>query len=255
MCRSRPPLWTTQLQLFNGPERCPPYEVAKIVRVNDTRFLKVRRPLETRCGVRTADPAKVQRIIDAAIQLFAERPYHEVRMDDIAERAKVAKGTLYLHFKDKEALYQALMLEGLKGLATRMEECLLAQVTPEEKLLMLNRESIRYLERNHFFLDLFQRVEVLGACGLSRAFQETKAKLNGILASVLRELSGKDRSSPEDIDLEVLAMSGMMKEIVHNLPRPWPLDLAERLTRLFLHGIGPYVASVNAERRKPVARR
>ena len=202
--------------------------------------------------MRTADPAKVQRIIDAAIQLFAERPYHEVRMDDIAERAKVAKGTLYLHFKDKEALYQALMLEGLKGLATRMEECLVAQVTPEEKLLMLNRESIRYLERNHFFLDLFQRVEVLGACGLSRAFQETKAKLNGILASVLRELSGKDRSSLEDIDLEVLAMSGMMKEIVHNLPRPWPLDLAERLTRLFLHGIGPYVASVNAERRKPL---
>ncbi len=156
MCRSRPPLWTTQVQLFNEPERCPPYEVAKIVRVIDTRFLKVRRPLETRCSVRTADPAKVQRIIDAAIQLFAERPYHEVRMDDIAERAKVAKGTLYLHFKDKEALYQALMLEGLKGLATRMEECLLAQVTPEEKLLMLNRESIRYLERNHFFLDLFR---------------------------------------------------------------------------------------------------
>ena len=40
-------------------------------------------------------------------------PYHEVRMDDIAERAQVAKGTLYLHFKDKEALYRALMLEGL----------------------------------------------------------------------------------------------------------------------------------------------
>ncbi len=63
--------------------------------------------------MRTTDPAKVGRIIDAAIQLFAERPYHEVRMDDIAERAQVAKGTLYLHFKDKEALYCALMLEGL----------------------------------------------------------------------------------------------------------------------------------------------
>jgi hypothetical protein len=50
--------------------------------------------------VRTADPAKAQRIIQAAIQLFAERPYHEVRMDDVAERAKVAKGTLYVHFKD-----------------------------------------------------------------------------------------------------------------------------------------------------------
>jgi AcrR family transcriptional regulator len=205
--------------------------------------------------VRTADPAKVQRIIDAAIQLFAERPYHEVRMDDIAERAKVAKGTLYLHFKDKEALYQALMLEGLKGLATRLEECLVAPVTPEEKLLMLNRESIRYLERNHFFLDLFQRVEVLGACGVSQTFQDARARLHAIMASVFREFPSKHRSSAEEIQLEVLAMTGMMKEIVHNLPRPWPLDLAERITRLFLHGLRPNVGADNAKRRIAVGRR
>jgi AcrR family transcriptional regulator len=204
--------------------------------------------------VRTAEPAKAQRIIDAAIQLFAERPYHEVRMDDIAERAKVAKGTLYLHFKDKEALYQALMLEGLKGLAARLEECLTAQVIPEEKLLMLNRESIRYLERNHFFLDLFQRVEVLRVGGVSQACQDTKVRLDGIMASVLREFPSKSRSSAEEIELEVLAMSGMMKEIVHSLPRPWPPDLAERITRLFLHGLRPNVGTNSAKRRKPVGR-
>ena len=55
--------------------------------------------------MRTADPSKPPRIIDAAAQLFAERAYHEVRMDDIAAGAGVAKGTLYLHFRDKEALY------------------------------------------------------------------------------------------------------------------------------------------------------
>jgi AcrR family transcriptional regulator len=205
--------------------------------------------------VRTADPAKAERIIDAAIQLFAERPYHEVRMDDIAERAKVAKGTLYLHFKDKEALYQALMLEGLKGLATRQEECLKAQLVPEQKLLMLNRESIRYLERNRFFLDLFQRVEVLRGCGVSQAFHDTKSRLNAIMASVFREFPSKGRSSAEEIELEVLAMTGMMKEIVHSLPRPWPEDLAERITRLFLHGLGPTVGTDNTKRRKVVVRR
>jgi hypothetical protein len=29
-----------------------------------------------------------------------------------------------------------------------------------------------------------------------------------------------------------------MKEILHSLPRPWPEDLPERVTRLFLHGLG-----------------
>jgi hypothetical protein len=36
----------------------------------------------------------------------------------------------------------------------------------------------------------------------------------------------------------VLAHSGMMKEILHSLPRPWPEDLPERVTRLFLYGLG-----------------
>ena len=176
-------------------------------------------------------------------------------MDDIAERAKVAKGTLYLHFKDKEALFQALMLEGLKGSGQGSKRQATAQVTPEEKLLMLNRESIRYLERNHFFLDLFQRVEMLRVGGVSQTFQDGRARLHAIMASVLREFPANGRSSAAEIELEVLAMTGMMKEIVHNLPRPWPHDLAERITRLFLHGLRPNVGTDDAKRRKPAARR
>jgi hypothetical protein len=37
--------------------------------------------------------------------------------------------------------------------------------------------------------------------------------------------------------------SGMVKEILHSLPRPWPEDLPERVTRLFLHGVGMGVKS------------
>jgi AcrR family transcriptional regulator len=187
--------------------------------------------------VRTVDPAKVERIIDTAIQLFAERPYHEVRMDDIAERAKVAKGTLYLHFKDKEALYEALMVEGLTGLADRLEEIVSGAMPPEQKLLSLNRESIRYLERNHFFLDLIQRGEVLRFGGCSEGFQKTKSRLDAMLARVLREFPSRIGAPADQIQLEVLALSGMKREIVHGLPRPWPADLPERITQLFLRGL------------------
>jgi hypothetical protein len=37
--------------------------------------------------------------------------------------------------------------------------------------------------------------------------------------------------------LVVLALTGMTKEIVYGLPRPWPEDLPERVTRPFVHGI------------------
>jgi AcrR family transcriptional regulator len=188
--------------------------------------------------VRTADPAKARRIIDAAVQLFAERPYHEVRMEDIAARAQVAKGTLYLHYQDKEDLFLGIMNEGLSSLVDRIESSLEADMPPEEKLLVLNRESFRYFERNHFFLDVIQRVAFLRFGARSACFEETRGRLHAVLMRILREFPSRAKASDEDLALEVVAHSGMMKEILHSLPRPWPEDLPERVTRLFLHGVG-----------------
>jgi AcrR family transcriptional regulator len=61
-------------------------------------------------GSRKADPAaRRQAILDAALTVFAERGYEAARLDDVAARAGVAKGTLYLYFRDKEALFEALV--------------------------------------------------------------------------------------------------------------------------------------------------
>jgi AcrR family transcriptional regulator len=188
--------------------------------------------------VRTADPAKSRRIIDAAVQLFAERPYHEVRMEDIAARAKVAKGTLYLHYQDKEDLFLGILNEGLRALVERIEASLSDEMPPDEKLLVMNRESFRYFERNHFFLDVIQRVEFFRFGAKSPCFEETRGRLQGILMRIFREFPSRAGFSDDELTLEVVAHSGAMKEILHSLPRPWPEDLPERMTRLFLHGLG-----------------
>lgn len=52
--------------------------------------------------------AKREAILDAALEEFAQRGYACARMEDIARRAGVAKGTLYLHFGDKEGLFNGL---------------------------------------------------------------------------------------------------------------------------------------------------
>jgi AcrR family transcriptional regulator len=53
--------------------------------------------------------ARRQAILDAALTIFAERGFEAARLDDVAAKAGVAKGTLYLYFKDKEALFEALV--------------------------------------------------------------------------------------------------------------------------------------------------
>src|SRR5580698_1769476 len=58
--------------------------------------------------------AKRQRILAAALKLFAHEPYQAVTMDRVAA-AGVAKGTLYLYFPSKDALYLGVLSDGLDG--------------------------------------------------------------------------------------------------------------------------------------------
>src|SRR5512141_2673872 len=47
---------------------------------------------------------KYQRILDAAVAVFAEKGFHVARVADIAAKASVADGTVYLYFKNKEEI-------------------------------------------------------------------------------------------------------------------------------------------------------
>jgi len=57
--------------------------------------------------------AKRQAILDAALDEFTAKGFAAARMDDVAVRAGVAKGTIYLYFSDKEALFQELVRTSL----------------------------------------------------------------------------------------------------------------------------------------------
>src|ERR1700732_3079103 len=63
----------------------------------------------TRRDARTARAAERRAaILKAALEEFSERGFAAARLDDVARRAGVAKGTIYLYFRDKEALFQEL---------------------------------------------------------------------------------------------------------------------------------------------------
>jgi AcrR family transcriptional regulator len=53
--------------------------------------------------------ARPEEIIAAALELFVERGYASTRLEDVAARAGVSKGTLYLYFENKEDLFKAVV--------------------------------------------------------------------------------------------------------------------------------------------------
>jgi AcrR family transcriptional regulator len=62
-----------------------------------------------------------QAIIEAALDEFIARGFAATRLDDIAKRAGVAKGTIYLHFKDKESMFEELIRTAIVPLVGRMQ--------------------------------------------------------------------------------------------------------------------------------------
>jgi AcrR family transcriptional regulator len=65
--------------------------------------------------------ARREAILAAALDEFAARGFAETRLDDIAKRARVAKGTIYLHFQDKEDLFQELIRSALSPIVMILE--------------------------------------------------------------------------------------------------------------------------------------
>src|SRR6059058_5189890 len=59
-------------------------------------------------------------IIEAAMDEFIARGFAATRLDDVARRAGVAKGTIYLHFKDKESMFEELIRTAIVPLVSRM---------------------------------------------------------------------------------------------------------------------------------------
>jgi AcrR family transcriptional regulator len=67
---------------------------------------------------RTAE--RREAIIEAALDEFISRGFTATRIDDVARRAGVAKGTIYLHFKDKESMFEELIRTALVPLIGRL---------------------------------------------------------------------------------------------------------------------------------------
>ncbi len=85
-----------------------------------------------------------QAILKAALQEFTRNGFAAARMDDIARRAGVAKGTIYLRFKDKEALFEAIVREEISPL---VNTAAMTTLRPGESVRALLERAIMPLLR------------------------------------------------------------------------------------------------------------
>nr|WP_314541781.1 TetR/AcrR family transcriptional regulator [uncultured Massilia sp.] len=66
-------------------------------------------PFDTKPRWERRKDARPQELLEAALDLFVERGYAATRLEDVARRAGVSKGTLYLYYENKEELFKAVV--------------------------------------------------------------------------------------------------------------------------------------------------
>ena len=95
-------------------------------------------------------------ILDTAERLFFSRGYDDVSMDGIAHEVELNKATLYLYFKNKEALFAAIVLRGIGILQVKYEECMKTQVPGIAKVTLLGQAYYRFSEEHPDYLRLIK---------------------------------------------------------------------------------------------------
>jgi len=99
---------------------------------------------------------KRQRILRAAIDVFASKGYFAARMTDVAEAAQVADGTLYLYFEGKEHLLMSIFDSVLGRFIERLDEEIAKIDDPIEKLSVMVRLHLETLGRDHALAHVLQ---------------------------------------------------------------------------------------------------
>jgi len=103
---------------------------------------------------RSAD--KYQRILDAAVAVFAEKGFFVSRVSDIAERADVADGTVYLYFKNKDEILAAAINTAFDGFMRTARTELERLPTPTDRLRRLACLHFAALGANRNMAVVFQ---------------------------------------------------------------------------------------------------
>ncbi|GAA2425016.1 MULTISPECIES: TetR/AcrR family transcriptional regulator [Streptomyces] len=163
----------------------------------------------------TRRQATRQKLYEAAVTLIAEQGFSATTVDEIAERAGVAKGTVYYNFKSKTELFEELLRHGVGLLTASLQAA--ADETAErggtkvEALDAMIRAGLDFIHRYPAFTQLY----VAELWRTNRAWQSTllvvRREAVAVVETVLRDAVAEGELSEEiDIPLTAAALVGMV---------------------------------------------
>jgi AcrR family transcriptional regulator len=158
-------------------------------------------------------------ILEAAEVVFGEHGFHRARIQDVAAHARIAVGTVYNHFEDKDEVLRALMAERTEEMLHELERTNDDPADYEERLVVRIARMLRYVEAHRAFFALAAEQGVLGASGASATALGGKAAKNvsrakAAFTSLVEEGVEAGVVEPGDTVRLSRALGGVMRAVI-----------------------------------------
>lgn len=181
------------------------------------------------------------RILDAALEIFANKGYHDTSMDEIVQMSHTSKGSIYFHFPNKERLFLALVDQFADLLERQVKEA-----------IRVEKEGIARVEiALETVLQTFGRYRrpakllLVQAVGLGSAFEMKRMEVNDRFANLIRTYLDEaiETGDIHDVDTEIVShawMGAIYSVIIRWVytGEPEPSRIMDGLLPLLLKSVG-----------------
>jgi AcrR family transcriptional regulator len=189
----------------------------------------------------TSKTATRDRILDAALSVFAGKGYHRATVDHIVRASGTSKGAVYHHFPNKEAVFLALA----DGFAERLATAVAAAIAERHGALAKVEGALSAALATFAGNERLARLILLEAAGLGPTWEAKRAEVHDRFAALIHgylDEAQREGSIPAlDTRVATLAWLGAINEVVIQWLHGRVTDLPgtiPTLTRLLLRSIG-----------------
>lgn len=194
-------------------------------------------------GRRSVAKDKHERILKAAVKIFAKHGFHASKISQIAKEAGVADGTIYLYFKNKDDILINLFEKKIDSAIDEFHVALAGIQDPVEKLRAFIISYVEYMDKHQALAEVIS-VELRQSHKFMKEYVPVKfAEFLKILSMIIRE--GKDLGVfRKEIEPGIVkrAVFGSLDELIlywvlapH--PKYTPAQIGENLATLFVEGL------------------
>lgn len=181
------------------------------------------------------------RILEAAVNVFASKGYHDAKVDDIVSQSQTSKGAFYFYFPSKQDIFLALVDTFADLLESRLRERLSAEPSGTARV----EAALRICLATFGQYRSLAKIALVQATGLGNAFEQKRQSVNQRFITIVRENldAAVSEGSIPSLDTEVAACAwvGALNEIVLRwvyTGQPDPERSLPALRRLLLQSVG-----------------